>query len=149
MPIVFASSIIPLPPIEPIVNQPLTEKIEVSIPTSETIVKLEATSEATQPLKIECSCVMYIRSKGIPMPTLYDARNLDITLNSPPIKRGIVKMQYGDVYHLAYVESIDPDGINISEQNFSKDPTCPITYRKIKFDDKSILGFTRSGFPME
>lgn len=149
IPVVFASSIIPLPPVEPVINQPLTEKIEVSIPTSETIVKPEAPQQATQPLKIECSCVMYIRSKGIPMPTLYDARNLDITLNSPPIRGGLVKMKYGEVYHLAYVESIDPDGINISEQNFSKDPTCPVTYRKIKFDDPAILGFARSGYPMK
>lgn len=83
------------------------------------------------------------------MPRLIDARNLDLTLNSPPIRGGIVKMKYDEVYHLAYVESIDPDGINISEQNFSKDPECPVTYRKIKFDDKSILGFARSGYPME
>ncbi len=130
---------IALPPIQTpvIAPQQATEPVAVEV------------EPVTEPIKKECSCVMYIRSKGIPMPRLIDAKNFDITLNSPPFKGGLVKMKYGEVYHLAYVESISADGINISEQNYSKDPTCPVTYRKLDFSDPTILGFARSGYPME
>ena len=83
------------------------------------------------------------------MPRLIDAKNFDIPLNSPPIKGGVVKLKYNEVYHIAYVERIEADGIYISEQNFSKDPTCPVTYRKLDFDDPAIIGFARSGYPIE
>lgn len=66
--------------------------------------------------KDECSCVKYVR--GI-IPSLPRGNAKDLETNSIyPIKNSAVKLSYGDnfqvdKYHLAYVESVQPDGIHI------------------------------------
>lgn len=71
------------------------------------------------------------------MPTLGDARNLDVN-SVVPIRGGVIIMSYNEVHHLAFIESVEADGIHISEANFS---ICSLGKRIISFSDSHIIGF--------
>ena len=113
---------------EPQMNLP---KIEVNTPQN---------ANLEQPGAIECSCVLFVKSLGFKLPRLIDAGNLDIN-SRVPIKGGLISLVYGEIHHIAYVESIQPDGIHIKESNFEK---CKIGERVIPIDDPNIIGFYRT-----
>jgi surface antigen len=53
-----------------------------------------------------------------------------------------VKLQYSNnIYHLAFIESVEADGIHISEKNFKYDPDCKRQYRILDFNDLHIIGY--------
>lgn len=93
--------------------------------------------------KQECSCVQYVRSK---IPSLPKGDAVALLPNSIyPVRGGALKLSYQDGnefdvnrYHLAYVESVEEDGVHISEKCFNSNEK---TYRVIKFDDDHIRGY--------
>lgn len=86
---------------------------------------------------VSCNCVAFIRTMGVHFPRLQDAKDLD-TNSSVPMKGGVIKMVYNGIYHLAYITSVEEDGIHIREANYS---ACLIGKRVIAFNDKHIVGF--------
>lgn len=86
---------------------------------------------------VSCNCVQFIRTMGVHMPRLKDAGDLDVNSNVP-IKGGVVKFNYNGVYHLAYIESVDADGIHIREANYEP---CKIGERVISPSDPRIVGY--------
>jgi hypothetical protein len=127
----FAASLIP--------SVATTTALEAPLPVPETIEAPQEPQQATG--GIECSCVLFVKSLGFKLPRLIDAGNLD-TNSRVPIKGGIISFVYENgMHHLAYVESIQPDGIHIKESNFEK---CKIGERIISPNDEHIIGFWRS-----
>ena len=83
-----------------------------------------------------CSCVVYVRSKGVDIPPLGEDGTPDLLdPNVPPTQGGAIIFEYG---HIAYIEALLPKGMWISEAN--KTP-CEYTERFIPYDDPSIRGF--------
>ncbi len=71
------------------------------------------------------------------MPILGDAGNLDPN-SKVPVKGGVLISSYNGVHHLSFIESVQSDGIHVSEANFSK---CKLGKRIIPFNDPSTIGF--------
>ncbi len=88
--------------------------------------------------EVECSCVSYIRSLVSSLPR-GDADQLQT--NSVPAIGGVVKLRYGDIYHVAYIDVITDIGMFISEKNFKKTDHCSVTHRFLPWSDTAIIGF--------
>lgn len=86
---------------------------------------------------VSCNCVAFVRTMGVHFPRLVDAKDLD-TNSKVPTVGGVIKMVYNGIYHLAYITSVEEDGIHIREANFSP---CVIGRRVIDFSDLHIVGF--------
>ena len=83
-----------------------------------------------------CSCVVYVRSQGVDIPTLGEEGTPDSLIpNSPPVQGAAVLFSYG---HIAYIQAILPGGMWVTEAN--KTP-CEKTERFVPYDDPFIRGF--------
>ena len=89
-----------------------------------------------------CSCVMYVRSRGVDFPQIGYAGNLKVNSLYPRVG-GVVLLNYNGLHHLAFIEAVKEDGLHISEQNFHHDmkDDCPITRRVIPINDPHIIGY--------
>lgn len=103
--------------------------------TSHADTKIETTEQSIE-TSIFCSCVKYVRERGVNLPKLGSQGTPNqLTPNSPPVQGGAVIFSYG---HIAFVEAIMPNGMWVSEAN--KKP-CQKTERFVRYDDPSIRGF--------
>lgn len=83
-----------------------------------------------------CSCMAFARVKGARLPR---GNASDLVPNSEePRVGGVVLLEYSQQSHVAYVERVTIEGIEIIESNFEP---CKITRRTIKHDDPNIKGF--------
>ena len=98
----------------------------------EPVIEVEEVSQETS---IDCSCMLYIQSRGIEL--FGDAK--DQTPNSDvPMVGGVVLLQYNGINHAAYIESVHGTGIKVSETNYKK---CKYTERIILYGSPSIIGY--------
>ena len=82
-----------------------------------------------------CSCVSYLRARGNKLPK-GDAK--DLVTNSGIAVGNVVKLRYGNTYHLAEVIGFDHKHLRIKESNFLP---CMVGQREISIDSKEIVGF--------
>ena len=120
---------------------PLQEMIE-SIPKK--LPKEVATTTQEIVTEAKCiQCVEYIRSKTkYCPPKVKTAKDIPI-LKFQPIVGSLALFDYKPFGHVAYVEKVNQDSIEISEANYKK---CQITYRTVKLDDPHLLGYFWTGF---
>jgi len=105
---------------------PISEAQSQPIPVSE-----ESISVSTL-----CSCVLYVRSKGVDIPKLGNNGTPDfLKPNSIPAKGVAILFTYD---HIAYIEKIETTGMWISETNKED---CKYTERFLLYDDPTIRGF--------
>jgi hypothetical protein len=85
-----------------------------------------------------CSCVSLVKAMGVKLPK-GDADDL-FPNSEVPRKGGAVILKYWkpERHHVAYVDSVQEDGLHIIESNYER---CKITSRVIPLDDKHIMGF--------
>lgn len=88
-----------------------------------------------------CSCVQTAKALGAKLPK-GDANELHPNTSEAPAVGGVLILKYWNParHHVAYIDSIQPDGYHIIEGNFEK---CKITSRVIPFDSKNIMGAYR------
>ena len=87
-----------------------------------------------------CNCYSLVRYKAGPLP-----RMAAIAPNSPAKVGSVAIFNYRGVKHIAYVESIEADGIHVLEANKTK---CLVGRRVISPYDPSLAGFwSRSNAP--
>jgi hypothetical protein len=116
----YYSVLIPIPP-----------PVEIAEKAEEHIVEI-----ASDP--IACSCVAYVHGKRPDM-QLVDANRLQATTTEP--SDGAVALMYyphSNMYHVAFVESIDGNSITVSEANYSP---CKVTKRTIQLPHNKIIGY--------
>ena len=83
-----------------------------------------------------CNCRSEANRLGAKIPTGV------VKPNTPfPRVGGVVIFDYNGVPHYAYIDSVEVDGIHISEANFIK---CARSKRVIAFDDPNIVGYRHS-----
>ena len=88
---------------------------------------------------VSCNCVAFVRAMGVHFPRLKDAKDLDVN-SKVPVKGGVVQLDYNGIYHLAYITSVEADGIHVREANFKP---CLSSRRVIDFNDPRIVGYFR------
>jgi hypothetical protein len=81
-----------------------------------------------------CNCIAEVKNLGAKVPFKDKLEPNSIV----PRVGGVVIMQYGELKHLAYVTSVEEDGIHIKEANYKR---CERGTRVLEFLDKHILGF--------
>lgn len=110
------------------------EPVVVQGPPSEPTVEDEVVEVNNS---VYCSCIQTARLFGLNLPR-GDAK--DLMPNSPPIEGGGVLLSYhsGTVQHVAYIQSILPEGLWIQEGNFHK---CEYSERFIPWNSPHIRGF--------
>lgn len=84
-----------------------------------------------------CSCIAWLRIKGVKFPRVRTAQDL-VTNSNVPSVGGIIKLKYGTTYHLAYIEKLTQEGIEISENNYQR---CLHTERVIPWGSDNIVGY--------
>lgn len=93
-------------------------------------------SEGKEWLWTPCSCTSTVRLKIKDFPR---GNAVDLKVNTIAPRAGdVVKMRFGSVYHVAYIEEIRGTEIDIWQGN--KTP-CLITTETISVDDPRILGY--------
>lgn len=97
----------------------------------------EAISANKEEAWVSCNCVQFVKAMGVKLPRIIDAGNLDPN-TKVPVKGGVIIMVYNGIHHLAYIDSVQEDGIHIREANYSK---CLIGRRVIPFNDPATIGF--------
>lgn len=112
--------------------------IGLTLPQFTTTHYARAVQLPVEPKSSFCSCVEYVRGKGVDIPSLGEEGTPDLLKsNSQPIQGGAVLFSYG---HIAYIEALLPKGMWVSEAN--KKP-CEYTERFVPYDDPYIRGFYR------
>ena len=96
--------------------------------TPETPLKNDST-----PSNVLCSCILYLRSLGIPI--FGDADQ--IIPNATPAIGNVILLRYSN-YHAALITKLTAIGFEIAEANYTK---CTAGTRFIEFDDPAIRGF--------
>lgn len=97
----------------------------------------EAISQKKESEWSVCNCVSFVKAMGVKIPRIIDAGNLDSN-SKVPIKGGVIILDYHGIHHLAYIDSVESDGIHIKEANFIH---CSLGKRVIDLSDEHIVGF--------
>lgn len=95
-------------------------------------------SEGKDYLWTVCSCVQLVKSLGVNIKG--NADDIFPTDTVIPHAKGVVILKYWnpDRHHVAYIESVEKDGLHIIEGNFER---CKITRRVIPLNDIHIMGY--------
>lgn len=90
---------------------------------------------------VACDCASFVKvmlaREGYTLPRIIDAGNLDIN-SRVPVKGGVVILAYPQAHHIAFIKSIDAEGIHIVESNFQH---CLIGSRVLSPSDPHIMGY--------
>lgn len=82
-----------------------------------------------------CSCVVYVRERGLPLPPIYTPANLEPNAEVRP--GAAILLDYNEP-HIGIVTSNDEKEVCFDEANFKH---CKITSRCIPLDASEIRGF--------
>lgn len=85
-----------------------------------------------------CSCILFARSRLPNLPRVNTPADLEPNSDR---RVGNAVLLKENLPHIAILEEITPEGILISEQNYSDDPTCPVTTRFLPHNSERIRGF--------
>lgn len=85
---------------------------------------------------VGCSCVQTAKALGVPLPK-GDAEDL-IPNSDYPHVGGVVKIKYGNVYHVAVIKKVTEKGLEVRGGNKVH---CRITNDFIALNDPRILGY--------
>lgn len=96
----------------------------------------EKIKEGKEYLWTSCSCVSYVRARGVNLPR-GDAK--DLKPNSMPKVGGVVIFDYG---HVAYIEKLDAERVYFAGANV---PRCEIRRGSVLLTDPSIKGYWAEG----
>jgi hypothetical protein len=126
-------------------SAPRTENVSSSTPTDTQGLEVNFAPKTTyltdyQNADGECSCVVYARSRLSDLPRINTPA--DLTPNADPLVGNAVLLQY-QIAHIAIIEEVLPDGVFVSEVNFSRSQTCQVTGRFISWRDPALRGFFR------
>lgn len=96
--------------------------------------------EITEPKKEvyddkNCSCVVYVRERGLPLPPIYTPNDLEPNAEARP--GAAILLDYNEP-HIGFVTSSDGSQVCFDEANFRR---CQMTHRCIPIDDPVIRGY--------
>lgn len=85
-----------------------------------------------------CSCVVYLQRKGLSIKG--NAINVKPNYEGVPEVGDVLLLRYAHSGHVALIEEVLEDGVNISEDNYIR---CKHTKRFVPFEDPHIVGYWR------
>ena len=125
----------------PIVEPPPTPVATTTPAVKRHVTPLEAPqNDEYRNSRGECSCVTYSRTRLPNLPRIYTPA--DLSPNTEAAVGVAVLLKY-KVAHIAIVEEIHPEGVFVSEVNFTRKESCQITGRMILWTDPALRGFFR------
>lgn len=87
----------------------------------------------------DCSCVVYARSRLPDLPRINTPADLKPNQDTP-VPGYAILLAY-KLAHIAIIEETTPEGILISEVNYSREEVCQTTMRLIRWTDPAIRGY--------